>query len=400
MTAIYCLAALFLCVIGIILWIFLFQYYVYTDDAYVEGNQIYITPLRPGFITAIHTDDTFLVKKGQLLIELDMTDSQIALEQAQQNLANEVREICQAFHQVFVYKAEIESRKAELIRTAQDFKHREDVLEIEGVSLEDFEHAVAALRVGYFSLKATESLYDQSLALVHGTSIRDHPRVLGRADHLREAWVQLYRTKIYAPVEGLVAQRKIQVGMYVQEGQPLMSVIPLDQIWVNANYKETQMKEMRIGQKVRITSDLYGWDVVFNGVIVGLPGAAGNAFSLLPPQNLSGNWIKIVQRLPVRVKLDPEEIKKHPLRIGLSMEAIVDLRDQDGPLVPTTSEGAPLYETSIFQMEEAGDQALVEAIINENLDPALLQYIDKPLDLQKAEIDKEVASYLSRIGIL
>ncbi|MFI5343557.1 MAG: efflux RND transporter periplasmic adaptor subunit [Chlamydiales bacterium] len=398
--ALFFLVALLLLVLGIILWIFVFQHYVYTDDAYVEGNQIYITPLRPGFITAIHTDDTFLVKKGQLLIELDTTDSEIALAQAQQNLANEVREICQAFHQVFAYKAEIESRKAELIRTAQDFKHREDVLEMEGVSLEDFEHAVAALRVGYFSLKTTESLYDQSLALVRGTSIKNHPRVLARADHLRNMWVQLYRTKIYAPVEGLVAQRKIQVGMYVEEGQPLMSVIPLDQIWVNANYKETQMKEMRIGQKVRITSDLYGWDVVFNGVIVGLPGAAGNAFSLLPPQNLSGNWIKIVQRLPVRVRLDPEEIKRHPLRIGLSLEAIVDLRDQEGPLVPTTSEGAPFYDTSIFQKEEIGDQAFIEEIIDENLDPALLKYIDKPPDLQKAEIDKDVTNYLSRIGII
>jgi membrane fusion protein (multidrug efflux system) len=394
------LIIILLIVLGCLLWIFFLQYRVYTDDAYVEGNQIYITPLKSGFITAIHTDDTFLVKQGQLLIELDSTDAKIALEQAKQQLANEVREVCQAFHQVFAYKAEMETRKAELIRTAQDYQHREDVLAVAGVSLEDYEHAVAALRVGYYSLKSTESHYEQALALVRGTAIRTHPRVLARADQLRNMWVQLYRTKIYAPVEGLVAQRKIQVGMWVDEGQPLMSVIPLDQIWVNANYKETQMKHMKIGQKVRITSDLYGWDVVYNGVIVGLPGAAGNAFSLLPPQNLSGNWIKIVQRLPVRVELDPEEIKKYPLRIGLSLEAIVDLHDQDGLLVPTTSKGSPTYQTSIYKLEEVGDSAFIETIIEENLDPLLLQYADQPLYLQKEDTDEKINMCLSRIGIL
>jgi membrane fusion protein (multidrug efflux system) len=159
------------------------------------------------------------------------------------------------------------------------------------------------------------------------------------------------------------------------------------------------MKKMKIGQRVKITSDLYGWDVVFNGVIVGLPGGAGNAFSLLPPQNLSGNWIKIVQRLPVRVKLDPREIEEHPLRIGLSLEAVVDLRDQDGQLVPTTSEGSPIYETSIFKQEELGDRAFIETIINENLDPTLLQYLDNPIYLQKEDIDDDVKFYLSYIGI-
>lgn len=400
MSTIFFLVTFFLILLGVLLWLFLLQYYVYTDDAYVEGNQIYITPLKQGFVTAIHTDDTFLVKKGELLIELDTTDAKIALEQARQQLANEVREICQAFHQVFTFKAEIEARKAELIRTAQDFHHREGVLAMEGVSLEDYEHAVAFLRVAYYSLRSTESNFEQALALVRGTSIKNHPRVQARADHLRDTWVQLYRCKIYAPAEGLVAQRTIQVGMHVQEGQPLMSIIPLDQIWVNANYKETQMKYMKIGQKVRITSDLYGWDVVFHGVIEGLPGGAGNAFSLLPPQNLSGNWIKIVQRLPVRVKLDPEEIKEHPLRIGLSLEAIVDLNDQGGLLVPTSSKGSPLYETEIFELEEIGDREFIEKIIDENLDPTLLQYIDKPLYLQKDDIDKETMNHLSRIGIL
>lgn len=366
-------------------WFFYLRYIEYTDDAYVEGNQVYITPLRPGFITAIHSDDTFLVKKGQLLIDLDKTDSLIALNQAEKNLARVVRDVCQLFHQVFVYRAEIEIKKASYIKSAQDFEHRRDVIAEGGVSLEDFEHAIAFLSESYYSLLMTELLYEKALSLVQGTSITTHPWVLEAADRVREAWVQLYRCEIYSPVEGLVAQRKIQVGMWVESGQLLMSVIPLDQIWVNANYKETQLKKMRIGQSVRITSDLYGGGTVFHGTIAGLPGAAGNAFSLLPPQNLTGNWIKIVQRLPVRVALDPAELKEHPLRIGLSMESIVDLRDQEGLLVPVTSEGSPTYETPIYVEEEAGDLEAIAKIIEENLDPALAEYAKTPLLIEQQE---------------
>jgi membrane fusion protein (multidrug efflux system) len=380
---IFCLVCVVLLCAFFFVWLFVLRFIEYTDDAYVEGNQVFITPLRPGFITAIHTDDTYLVHKGQLLVDLDQTDSQIALNLAEKNLAQVVREVCQLFHQVFAYQAEIEVRKAELIKTSQDYEHRKGVIAERGVSVEDFEHAIAALRASFFSLKMTEILYEKALSSVQGTSIKNHPLVLEAADKVRDAWVQLYRCHIYSPVEGLVAQRKIQVGMWADAGQPLMSVIPLDQIWVNANYKETQLKKMRIGQPVKITSDLYGRDVVYHGIIAGLPGAAGNAFSLLPPQNLSGNWIKIVQRVPVRVSLDPEELKTHPLRIGLSLESIVDLRDQQGLLVPTSSEGAPNYVTPIFECEETGDEEAIQAIIENNLDPALSYYADQPLLIEE-----------------
>ena len=363
-------------------WLLFLRFIEYTDDAYVEGNQVYITPLHPGFITAIHSDDTYLVRKGQVLIDLDKTDALIALNQANKNLAQVTREVCQMFHQVFVYQAEIEIKKAEYIKAAQDYEHRKNVIAEGGVSVEDFEHAIAALSSNFYSLQMTELLYEKALSLVQGTSIKTHPFLLEAADQLRNAWVQLYRCKIYSPVEGLVAQRKIQVGMWVDSGQMLMSVIPLDQIWVNANYKETQLKHMRIGQKVRITSDLYGDEILFHGTIAGLPGAAGNAFSLLPPQNLSGNWIKIVQRLPVRVTLDPDQLKQHPLRIGLSMEAIVDLRDQKGLLVPETNEGSPTYQTPIFEKEELGDEEEIAAILNENIDPTLSAYADTPLRIE------------------
>ncbi len=372
-------AALILLLIALLYWLLILRFMVYTNDAYVDGNQVFITPLRPGFVTSIRTDDTFLVKKGQLLVELDRTDSLINLNRAEENLAQVVREVCQKFHQVFAYKAEIEIKRADLIRTAQDYKHREDVIAEEGVSLEDLEHAIAAFRSSYFQLKWVETLFDSALALVQGTAVTTHPLVLAAADQLRDAWVQLYRCDIYSPVEGLTAQRRIQVGMWVPAGQSLMSVIPLDQIWVNANFKETQLRAMRIGQTVKITSDLYGGDVLFHGKIVGLPGAAGNAFSLLPPQNLTGNWIKIVQRLPVRVELDPEELKQHPLRIGLSMEARVNLHETGGCLVPTSNAGSPIYQTQIFDEEEEGNQELIARIICENLDPTLESFAETPL---------------------
>jgi membrane fusion protein (multidrug efflux system) len=372
--------------IGFLYWLLHWRYYEYTDDAYVEGNQVYITPLHPGFVTGIHTDDTFLVKKGQLLVELDKTDAKIALDQAKEDLAQTVRNVCQLFHQTFEYKAQIEIKKAEYLRAVEDFGHRAGVLMAGGVSLEDYEHAVAALRANFYSLRMTEIALDKVLAIVRGTSITTHPLVLSAADRLRNAWVQLYRCKIYSPVEGLAAQRRIQVGMHVDAGAPLLSVIPLDQIWINANFKETQLKHMQIGQRVRITSDLYGRDVIFHGKIVGLPGGAGNAFSLLPPQNLSGNWIKIVQRLPVRVAVEPEILKRYPLRVGLSMEAVVDLRKQTGELVPTSSENSPIYTTSIYEIEEKGDQELIDAILQENLDPTLESYAYTPLQMLTTHI--------------
>lgn len=366
-----------------IYWWFFWRMKEYTDDAYVEGNQVIITPLKSGFVKSILTDDTYLVDKGQLLIQLDETDAKIALQKAKEDLARTVREVCQDFHAVFALQAEIQARKAEFIKAAQDYEHRLHVIEAGGVSIENFEHAEAALRSSFFFLQMTEILYEKALAFVKGTSLLNHPLVLSVADQARQAWVDLYRMNIYAPVGGLVAQRKIQVGMWVEAGSPLMAVIPLDQIWVNANFKETQMKRMRIGQNVKITSDLYGRDVVFHGRIAGLPGGAGNVFSLLPPQNLSGNWIKIVQRLPVRVSMDQEELKQYPLRLGLSMEATVDLREQQGLLVPTSNEGSPHYQTHIFDREELGDEQWIQQILLENIDPVLAPFIDRPLEISE-----------------
>lgn len=374
----YIAITLILSFIGFCLWFFIFRFYKYTDDAYVEGNQILITPLIPSFVKAIHSDDTFLIKKGQLLIELDDTDAKLALIKAEETFATTVREVCQLFHEVFAYKAEIEVKRALFIKAKQDFDHRKSVVEEGGVSVENYEHAIAALTESIYSLQMTEASYYKRLAMIQNTSIRNHPMVLNAAAKFVDAWVNLYRCKIYSPVEGLGAQRTIQVGKWVAPGEPLMAVIPLDQIWVNANYKETQLKRMRIGQSVKVTSDLYGKEVIFHGTILGLPGGAGNAFSLLPPQNLSGNWIKIVQRLPVRVGLRPSELEKYPLRIGLSMEALTDVHDTKGEMVPETTAGSPTYETPIYKLEKEGSEIAVEKIFHENFDPHLELYKTTP----------------------
>ncbi len=365
---------------GFLYWWFYWKDRAYTDDAYVQGNQVMLTPLIPGFVKSILTDDTYLVEKGQLIVQLDETDAKIALQKAQENLAEKVREVCQNFHAVFALQAEVEARKAEFIKTAQDYEHRNFVLEAGGVSIEDFEHAEAALRSSFFFLHMSEVLLEKAYSLVQGTSIRENPSVLVAVSQARQAWVDLYRCNIYSPVQGLVAQRSIQVGMWVPSGQPLMAIIPLDQIWVNANFKETQMKRMRIGQPVQITSDLYGYETKFHGRIAGLPGGAGNAFSILPPQNLSGNWIKIVQRLPVRVELEESELRAHPLRIGLSMEAIVDLK-APGALVPASPKGSPSYVTDIFKKEEEGDLGWIDQIIETNMDPSLQEYAKNVLQM-------------------
>ncbi len=366
------LCVIFLCFF--LYWLFVWRFEVYTTDSYIQGNLVTIKPLRPGFVTGIYTDDTYYVKKGQLLVSLNETDSIIALEKAKQKLAQSVRDVCQAFHNVFVFAADIKMKKAEHMKAQQNFKHRHDVIHMKGVSLEDYQNAADNLRASSASLESTQNNYQKTLAFIQGTSITEHPLVQAAAQEVRDAWVQLYRCKIYAPVDGIIAQRSVQVGMWLSPSDGLMSIIPLDQIWINANYKETQLSDIRLGQPVRIVSDLYGNSVVFHGKIAGLPGAAGNAFALLPPENLSGNWIKIVQRLPVRVSLDPEELKKHPLRVGLSLRVTTDISNPNGSLDNTMTTESPRYSTDIFQQEEAGVNELLTHIIATNIDPNLQQY--------------------------
>lgn len=345
-----------------------------TTDAYVEGNKVVITPLVDGFVKAIYSDDTFLVEKGQLLIELDATNARLAYQEAKDNYAKVVRDVCTLYHETFAYQADIQIREAEWIKAEEFYNHRKEILGSGAISLEDFQQSRADLDRTYYAFLNAQSLYQSAVSQIIGTSIRCNPRVKEAEEKLSQAWINLYRCQIFSPVRGIVAQRDAQVGMWIPSGTPLMSVIPLDQIWVNTNYKETQMKDMKIGQKVELKADMYGNSVVYTGKIVGLPGGAGNAFSILPPQNLSGNWIKVVQRLPVRVELDEKCLVKYPLRIGMTMRAKVDVRGDGGCYVPVNGKGAPTYQTNIYNSEIEKSKAHINRLFLENADPALEPY--------------------------
>lgn len=393
-----------LLIAGGLFWLLFWRHIVFTDDAYVHGNQIVVTPLHEGFVTGVYSDDTYLVEEGQILVQLDETNAQLSFGRASEELASATREVCALYHQLFAYQSDIEVRKAALILAKQDWTHRIHVIGQGGVSLENLETAEATLRESFYSLRRTESLYQKERALLQETSILTHPRVTAAMERFIDAWVYLYRCRIRSPVTGLVAQRSVQVGMWLPAGQPMMSVIPLDQVWVNANYKETQMKRMRIGMDVLITSDLYGRGIHYHGKIVGLPGGAGNAFTLLPPQNLSGNWIKIVQRLPVRVRLEPDEVKKYPLRLGMTLHSTVDLRQKhEGALVPDRTDISPHYVTTIYETEEMGAGQSAEEIVFNNIDPVLEFFAQNPLQVpevkQEDDLDLWMENMMKAISI-
>ncbi|MCH9634566.1 MAG: Multidrug export protein EmrA [Chlamydiae bacterium] len=368
-------------VIGVF-WTSRWQYTKKTSDAYVQGNKVILTPLVDGFVTGVYTDDTFLVEKGQLIVQLDSADAELAYRDALQEFSRAVREVCALYHKVFAYESEIQVKEAEWIKAQEFYNHRLEVLNQGAISLENFQTSEADLEESFYELSRAESNYQEEVAKIIGKSIRTNPLVKSAEDKLSQAWINLYRCKIYAPVRGLVAQRAVQVGMWIDSGTSLLSIIPLDQIWVNMNFKETQMKHMKIGQKVKLKADMYGGDVQYKGKIVGLPGGAGNAFSILPPQNLSGNWIKIVQRLPVRVELDEDDLAAYPLRIGMTMRAQVNVKNQSGSYLPSSSKGAPSYCTNIYENEIMKSKKQIARIFLDNADPSLEAYFFTPFQLE------------------
>lgn len=348
-------------------WFLWARFYQFTDDAYVDGNNVVLTPQVHGIVESFSVIDADFVPHGRILVELDKTDARIGLEKAIADLGSTVRDVVGMFEKAKQYAAMIDVKKAEFVKAAQDYEHRRNLIEEGGVSLEDLEHSIAALKASFSDLIATEHQYIAAAAQVENTTVETHPLVEQMKSQVRDAFVTLQRCTIKAPVTGIVAQRTVQVGEWVQAGQPLMAIVPLDQMWVSANYKEVQLSKMRVGQPVRVLSDIYGSDVVFHGKVAGIGGGTGSVFSVLPPQNATGNWIKIVQRIPVRIMLDQEQIRQHPLRLGLSMEVTVDIHDTDKPYIPEIRSDKPLFETDIFTSQEEGAELLISEVIAENL---------------------------------
>ncbi|PJI46675.1 MAG: EmrA/EmrK family multidrug efflux transporter periplasmic adaptor subunit [Pseudomonas sp.] len=362
------LAVVILAGLASVAWEFLYgRWHEDTDDAYVNGNVVQITPQITGTVVSIGADDGDLVRKGQVLVKFDPSDADIALQQAEANLARTVRQVRGLFSNVDGYKADVAAKKVALTKAEADFKRRQNLANDGAISQEELAHARDALDTARSSLTSSEQQLDTNRALVDDTVIASHPDVKAASAKLRQAYLDDARAVIIAPVTGYVAKRTVQVGQRVQPGATLMAVIPLDQVWIDANFKETQLKHMRIGQPVEIRSDLYGSEVKYSGTVDSLGVGTGSAFSLLPAQNATGNWIKIVQRVPVRIRINAEELAKNPLRIGLSMDVNVSLHDQSGPALAQQPPHEAVFSTDVYQEQLASADQLIEKLIQANL---------------------------------
>ncbi len=304
-----------------------------TDDAYVTGNQIRVSSQIAGTVVEVFARNTSRVEAGQKLLRLDDADARQALERAAANLAQTVRQVRQQMAQSVQFDAQIAARELELQQAEQDLQQREPLLAEQAVAGEEVRHARTAVALASAALRQTRQQAAAARALVDHVPLEQNPAVLVAIAAYKDAWLHAQRSTIVAPAGGHVAQRSVQLGQRIAPGEPLMSIIPLQDVWLEANFKEKQLRHLRIGQPARIVTDVYGRDVVFHGRVIGLSAGTGAAFSLLPPQNASGNWIKITQRVPVKIALDPQELAAHPLRIGLSTTTSVDTHDRDGAVL-------------------------------------------------------------------
>jgi membrane fusion protein (multidrug efflux system) len=338
-----------------------------TDDAYVQGNVVAVTPQVGGTVVAINAEDGMKVRAGQVLVQLDPNDARVALAQAEADLAATVRQVRGLYSAVDAGQAELRARRAAVSKARQDVARRAGLVATGAVSQEELAHARNELAAAEAALAGSREDVGRSEALVDDTEVETQPQVRAAAARVRTAWLAVHRADIVAPVTGYVAQRSVQLGQRVQPGTTLMTVIPLEQAWVEANFKETQLEKLRLGQPVKLTSDVYGGDVEFDGKLASLGLGTGSAFSLLPAQNASGNWIKIVQRVPVRVELDPKQLAAHPLRIGMSMSVDISVRDQGGKVLPAALPAKPVLETQAYAKQLSDADALIERIVTANL---------------------------------
>ncbi len=338
-----------------------------TDDAYVQGNVVSITPQATGTVVSIGADDGMKVTAGQVLLRLDPNDARVAYEQAVANLANTVREVRGLYSAVNAGQADIRARQVAVQKARADIARRSGLVATGAVSAEELAHAREELASAEAALSASGEQLSRNRALVDATTIRNQPQVQAAASQLRTAYLNLQRSEILAPVTGFVAKRTVQLGQRVQPGMTLMTIVPLEQLWVEANFKETQLANMHIGQPVELVSDLYGDAVTFKGRLTSLGLGTGSAFSLLPAQNASGNWIKIVQRVPVRIDLDPQQLAAHPLRLGLSMSTDVTIRDRSGPVLASARPVKPLLTTQAYAKQLADADALIDKTVRSNL---------------------------------
>lgn len=350
-------------------WFLYARFHETTENAYVSGNMVMVNAQTVGTVEAIMADENQEIKAGQVLIKLNPTDAQVALSQAQAQLAQATRQIQNAFNNAGVANAQL-SQAASAVRTAQDAVNRRAKLVPTGaVSKEEYDQALNALKQAQAAYKTANEQNKTASAQIAGTTTLNHPAIEAAKAAFRSAYINNKRLAVLAPIDGVVAKRSVQVGQQISPGVPLMTIVAANQVWVEANYKETQLANLRVGQPVELEADVYGSSVKFKGTVQGIGIGTGSSFSVLPAQNATGNWIKIVQRVPVRVNLDPEQLKQHPLRVGMSMHVSVDTNDRNGAVLGAiTGTQAPAnLQTNVYAQDEAEANQVADQIIQQNL---------------------------------
>ncbi len=338
-----------------------------TDDAYVNGNKVVVSAQVSGTVVAVLADDTQLAKAGQVLVRLDPVDAQTSLDRSASALAQAVRQVRQEKSMADQYDSVIETRRFELARAMADLAKREPLLADHAIAPEEVRHARESVEIARAALSQAVRQSRASHALVDGAAVQENPAVLQAKAAYRDAWIAVHRNAVVAPVTGYVAERSVQLGQHIQAGQALMTVIPLNALWVDANFKEVQLRHLRIGQPAQVRSDLYGGSFIFHGHVKGMAAGTGAAFALLPAQNASGNWIKVVQRVPVRIQIDDKDLQKSPLRVGLSATVTVDTTNRDGPVLAAKAADAPVGDTEVYTQDLDKANAEADAVVLRNL---------------------------------
>jgi multidrug resistance protein A homolog len=347
-------------------WFFFIKGFEETEDAYVSGNQVMVSAQVAGNISKINVDNMDPVQAGDVLLELDDTNAKLSFEQAKSNLANAVRQISQLNYTVKQLKSAVRANEITLAQAQGNLNRRVQLVKDGAIDKESFQHAKEAVELAKANLTTSQNQLEANQALLLDGPLSEQPQIQSAVSNLKQAWLNLERTKIRSPIKGYVARRNAQVGQAVSVGGALMAVVTTDQMWLDANFKETQLTHMRIGQSAEIHFDLYGKDKTFNGKVVGIEMGTGSAFSLLPTQNATGNWIKVVQRVPVRIQLDPQQLAENPLRIGLSATVKVNVTDSQGETLRNQARTTTLYSTNALQYDESAVNNLIESIIRDN----------------------------------
>lgn len=350
-----------------LLWFFYFQYFADTDDAYANGSTVNISPAVSGSVVAFYADDTDLVLEGQLLVELDRTFYQIAYDKALASLATQVLELKQLHDDALAAQANVEVKKRLLSKSKFDYENRSSLIGSKAVSKEEYIHSQDDLSIAENTLKQAEYQLKTAQDILGNTSIEQHPLLEQKKAEVREAYYNINHCSIYAPTTGYIAKRAVNVGQSVQRTSNLMAIIPTNYVWVDANFKETELTYMRVGQPATVWFDLYGSHVKYQGKVLGIGLGSGSVFSIIPPQNATGNWIKIVQRIPVRVSLDPEMVKKYPVRLGISAEVTVDITDQSLPFLTQVPPSKPVATTEVFDIHLNEVNKIIDQIIEMHL---------------------------------